>query len=137
MGHRLAAHTADVRVEAWAATREECLAEVVRGMVASFVEAPDEPASSHQPRDLHLDGDTDEALLVSLLDEVIYLLDTTGQVPVEVTVAPSASGVAVALGMADVRSLTQVGAVPKAVSWHGLHLGHDETGWSCSVTLDV
>jgi SHS2 domain-containing protein len=35
-GHRTVPHTADLRIEAWAATREECLAEAVRGLVGSF-----------------------------------------------------------------------------------------------------
>jgi SHS2 domain-containing protein len=29
-------HTADLRIEAWAPTREECLAEAVRSLVDSF-----------------------------------------------------------------------------------------------------
>lgn len=131
------AHTADVRVEAWARTREECLAEAVQGVVASFVEVVGEPSPGGERRDLRLESGTDEDLLVELLDEVIYLLDTTGRVPVDVNVTLSDGGVTVALVMADVRSLRQVGAVPKAASWHELRFGHDEGGWSCSVTLDV
>lgn len=39
-GHRSVPHTGDLRVEAWAPTREECIAEAVRGMVASFADLP-------------------------------------------------------------------------------------------------
>jgi SHS2 domain-containing protein len=35
-GHRTVPHAADLRIEAWAATREECMAEAVRGLVGSF-----------------------------------------------------------------------------------------------------
>ena len=43
-GHRTVPHTADLRIEAWAPTREECLAEAVRGLVDSFaVVAPQPP----------------------------------------------------------------------------------------------
>jgi Archease protein family (MTH1598/TM1083) len=35
-GHRSVPHAADPRVEAWAPTREECLAEAARGLVDSF-----------------------------------------------------------------------------------------------------
>ena len=35
-GHRTVPHTADLRVEAWAPTREACLAEAVRGLVDRF-----------------------------------------------------------------------------------------------------
>jgi SHS2 domain-containing protein len=35
-GHRKALHPADLRIEAWGPTREECIAEAVRGLVDSF-----------------------------------------------------------------------------------------------------
>ena len=35
-GHRTVPHTADLRIEAWAVTCEECLAEALRGLVGSF-----------------------------------------------------------------------------------------------------
>jgi SHS2 domain-containing protein len=37
----------------------------------------------------------------------------------------------------DAASLPLVGAVPKGVSLHELHLASGSAGWSCSVTLDV
>ena len=38
-GPRTVPHTGVLRIEEWAATREECLAEVVRGLVGSFAVA--------------------------------------------------------------------------------------------------
>ena len=35
-GHRKVLHPADLRIEAWGPTREECIAEAVRGLVGSF-----------------------------------------------------------------------------------------------------
>lgn len=37
-GHRLVPHTADVRIEAWGTTWENCLVEAVLGMVDSFAD---------------------------------------------------------------------------------------------------
>jgi protein archease len=34
--HRKALHPADLHIEAWGPTREECIAEAARGMVDSF-----------------------------------------------------------------------------------------------------
>ncbi len=34
--HRKALHPADLHIEAWGPTREECIAEAARGMVGSF-----------------------------------------------------------------------------------------------------
>jgi hypothetical protein len=39
--------------------------------------------------------------------------------------------------MADADSLRPIGAVPKAVSLHELHIVGNADGWSCAVTLDV
>ena len=136
-GHCEIPHTADIRVEAWAPTREECLAEAVTGLVASFVELPQSPpvATISVP----LRGDTDEDLLLSLLEEVIYRLDTDGQVPVTVTVRPlpEPPGLEACLGLLDLTAGAVVGAAPKAITLHGLQFASNPDGWRCAVTVDV
>jgi SHS2 domain-containing protein len=134
-GHRIVSHTADMRVEAWAPTREECIAEAVTGAVASFVDTSAAPVPCPRVRVLEASGD--ENLLVAVLDEVVYLLDTTGEVPVTVDVEPGERGVLVRFGMVGADDLPQVGAVPKAVSLHEIRLEIAAGGWECSVTLDV
>ncbi|HEV8559398.1 MAG TPA: archease [Actinophytocola sp.] len=37
-GHRAVPHTADIRIEAWAPTREACLGEAVAALVESFAD---------------------------------------------------------------------------------------------------
>ncbi len=124
-------------MEAWAPTREECLAEAVTGLVASFVELPNlAPVATIS---VPLLGNTDEDLLLNLLDEVIYRLDTEGQVPVTVTVQPlpEPPGIQARLGLLDVTAGTVVGAAPKAATLHGLEFGPGPDGWRCVVTVDV
>ncbi|GAA2430378.1 archease [Streptomyces macrosporus] len=134
-GHRGVPHTADVRVEAWAPTREECLAQAVRGACASFLDLTD--AVPVRRRDVEVRADTDEDLLVALLDEVVYRLDTDGEVPVGVDLEPVPGGLRAGLRMADADALPVTGAAPKAVTLHGLRLAEGPDGWTCSVTLDV
>lgn len=134
-GHRVLPHTADIRVEAWAPTREGCVAEAVRGTVETFVDLHD--AVPETVRRSRLVAATDEDLLVAALDEVVYLMDTTGELPVDTELAPTEDGAEVRFAMVASDRLVQVGAVPKAVSLHGLRLTRDAEGWSCSVTLDV
>jgi SHS2 domain-containing protein len=134
-GHRTVAHTADLRVEAWAPSRELCIAEAVLGIVAAFVDTSSARAVSARRR--RLDGGSDEDLLVAVLNEVIYLMDSTQEIPVDLDVTPRGDAVDVWFAMTDAGELTQVGAVPKGVSLHELRFGHDRRGWSCSVTLDV
>ena len=136
-GHRTVPHTADLRIEAWAATREECLAEAVRGLVGSFAAVP-----RGQPcrRDsCAMTARSDEDLLVAVVDEVIYRLDADGQIPVSVTVrrAPD-GGVVVFFALVPVAEAKITGAAPKAASLHDLRCAPDAAGrWSCAVTVDV
>jgi SHS2 domain-containing protein len=134
-GHRTVPHTADVRIEAWGATREECIAEAVLGMVESFADmSGSEPTTDREDT---VTGTSDEELLTALLDEVIYRLDTEGEIPVAVQVRLAPEGLHARFTMTDVGSVQSVGAVPKAVSLHELAVTRGPEGWSCSVTVDV
>ena len=74
--HRSIPHTADLRIEAWGPTREECIAEAVRGLVESFaVVAGRQP---HGRAWRHVTARSDEDLLVALIDEVIYRVHVHG-----------------------------------------------------------
>lgn len=134
-GYRAVPHTADLRVEAWAPTREECIAQAALGAVGSFIDTS--AAHPVRTRTCRLTAHSDEDLLVAVLDELIYLLDTNGEVPVDVELEPGDGDVDVRFAMVDVAALPQVGAVPKAVSLHEIRLETGPSGWRCSVTLDV
>ena len=134
-GHRSVPHTADLRIEAWAPTRNGCIREAVLGTVESFLDT-----SSARPNHTlvrRLTADRDDDLLVAVLDEVVYLLDTAGDAPVDVDVNDLDGDVGVTFAMVDAGTLPQIGAVPKAVSLNELRLAREPTGWRCSVTLDV
>ncbi len=136
-GHRTVPHTADLRIEAWAPTREECLAEAVRGLVDSFAVVAGRAPSGQARR--HLTARLDEDLLVAVIDEVIYRLDADGQIPVSVDVrrAPD-GGVIVVFALVPVAEAEITGAAPKAASLNDLRCAPDAAGrWSCAVTVDV
>jgi SHS2 domain-containing protein len=122
-------------MEAWAPTREECMAQAVRGVCASFLDLTG--VIGGRRRDVVVRADRDEDVLVALLDEVVYRLDTDGEVPVDVELAPDDGGVRGVLWMADAGSLPVTGAPPKAVTLHELAMTRSPDGWTCSVTLDV
>ncbi|MFB8776766.1 archease [Streptomyces broussonetiae] len=137
-GHRALPHTADVRIEAWGASRERCLAEAVVGMVECFADVADVRPSSVER--LRPTGPGDAELLAGLLDEVIYRMEVYGQVTVDVAaghVGGPGGGLEVRLAVAGVSDVEITGAVPKAVSWHELRMGPDPYGWSCAVTIDA
>ena len=103
------------------------------------VESLLDTSSSHPQRTCQrrLTGDSDDDLLVAALEEVIYLLDTAGEAPVDLTLTVTDGGVDVDFAMVDASTLTQVGAVPKALSLNELRFSHGQEGWRCAVTPDV
>jgi SHS2 domain-containing protein len=134
-GHRTVPHTADVRIEAWAPTREDCLAEAVSGLVATFADVT--AATPGEAITTEVTADSDPDLLVAVLDEVIYLLDTRGAVPCHTDLTPGPTGVEIRLHLVPVAGVELVGAAPKAVTLHDLRFEHADGGWRCGVTVDV
>ncbi|RSN69290.1 archease [Actinomadura sp. WAC 06369] len=137
-GHRGVPHTADLRIEAWAPSREACIAEAVAALVESFADT----SGVRRARTVGWDvpPGPDEDLLVAVLDEVIFRLEVEGDIVLGAGFGPAdGGGLAARLTVGDVVEATAVGAVPKAVSLHGLRFGADpDSGvWSCAVTVDV
>lgn len=135
MGHRTVPHTADIRIEAWAPTREQCIAEAVVATVESFADTEgSEPVGTTE---VLIDPGTDEDILLDVLNEVIYQMDTSGQVPLRADVEALPSGLRVRFAMTSADRVEPVGATPKAVSLHGLRFTAEGGQWSCAVILDV
>ena len=134
-GHRSVPHTADARIEAWAPTRERCVAEAVAAMVDGFADLSGAPPAGTV--EFRVGPSADADLLVSTLDRVILLMDTEGQLPAEADVRAADGGLDVHLRMAGPDRIETFGAVPKAVSLHELRFDGGALGWSCAVTLDV
>ena len=135
-GHRLMPHTADVIVEAWGPTRDACLRQAVLGFVGMFADVGDAKASDRVP--LSFPPDSGEDLVVVLLEEVLYLLDAEDRVPVDVTISATADGgLEGVFHVVPATAVGQHGAVPKAVTRHGLQLCQHADAWSCRATVDV
>ena len=134
-GHRTVPHTADLRVEAWAPTREGCIAQAVLGtvdelprhLVGASRAQPPVPADRAQRRG-PAGGGARRGGLPPGHDQ---------EAPLDVELEPDDGGVDVRFAMCDATALPQTGAVPKAVSLHELYFAPGPGGWRCSVTLDV
>ncbi len=135
-GHRTRDHTADVIVEAWGPTRGACLEEAVLGLVRSFADVAGGVPTRRLP--LALDAEPDEEVLVDLLDEVVYRLDATAEVPAAIGLHDEPGGGVT--GWVDVVAAGDVevtGALPKGVSRSGLRLADEDGSWRCRVEVDV
>ena len=136
-GHRSVPHTADLRIEAWGRTREECIAEAVRGLVDSFAGTG---GTAHRHATGHrLEAGSDADLLAAAVGEVIGRLDADGMIPAEAEVSRAAGGgIDLMLRVVDAAAAQITGAAPKAASLSGLTCAPDASGrWPGAVTIDV
>jgi SHS2 domain-containing protein len=132
----LRAHTADVAVEASAATLSGVFASVADGLAAAHVETVPDLGERFE---LELEAESREALLFDYLDRLIYERDVRDVLPVdnhaEVThadegwqLAGSARGVPVSA--IDAREV-------KAVTYSEMALEETPDGWRAYVVFDV
>lgn len=134
-GHRFQPHTADIRIQAWAPSPEQCVTEAVTAMVESFVHVP--PGVPTQPAELEVPTGPADQMLVAALDEVIYTMDTSGRIPASAQTTATDHGMRIRLDLAEPDRLELIGPVPKGVTLHALEFSRTERGWSCQVVLDV
>lgn len=135
-GHRLVPHTADCIIEAWAPDRVSCLVEALTALVEEFAEVPDAPAVRLLP--LRTESIGAEDALVSLLEEVVYVVDAFSLVPVRFHLAETEDGgVTGDMEVVPVGEARICGPVPKGVSFHELSVAGDQDGWRCRVLVDV
>jgi SHS2 domain-containing protein len=128
-------HRTQVAVEAWADSREECLAEAVHALVESFADfgevVPDDSVA------FAVVDECDEELLLSVLDEAIYQVRAYGRVTVDVSVdertGATRGQVEVRLATISLERVDQVGTVPEAVSVNGLRFGQEAGMWRAHV----
>jgi SHS2 domain-containing protein len=135
-GHRVVPHTADLIIEAWASSRLECLEEAARALVHAFARLPEGVVTELVPVEFERNGD--EGLLVSLLEEVIYVVDVLEGIPANVVLDETEDGgVTGFMEVAPLEAVETHGAPPKGVSLSDLSFSHDGEQWRCRATIDV
>lgn len=137
-GHRTLPYATDRRVEAWAPTREECVAEAVLGLVESFADTSRSRATGTFP--FQVGGASDEDLLGAVVDEVLFLLDAAGEIPIDAEVEDVDGGLDVRLTLTDLLSVDLTGPVPGSGALQEISFGRGRDaagGWRCRMLLVV
>lgn len=138
-GHRARSHTADVILEAWGPDLASCCEEAVGALVATFVAAAEAGASWH--RRVHLapvPPGSEESLLLAVLEEVIFTLDTAEAVPVSAEVSAAGDGgLDMVMALVDRAGVEGTGAMPKAVSRSGLRVDVGPGRVGCTFLVDL
>ena len=135
-GHRTRPHTADVIIEAWAPTFEECLAEAVAALTDTY--ASSFHAGSVGRHTFRLTAFSREQALLAVLEEALYVLDARGAVVVAAHLeAGTGTSVSGWFDLARVDESRLVGSVPKGIALSGLRIQDTGRGRRCSATVDV
>lgn len=128
-------HAGDLRIEAWATTREACIAEAVDALVSSFV-GPARPMPSARSS-FEVTGETDAELLQAVLGKVIAGLLERHEVPITTTVSATEAGLEVSCHTVSAAAILPAGAIPKGVSPRNSSCQRLPSGWWCSIRIDV
>lgn len=129
-------HTADVILEAWGADFTACCEQAVAALVGIYADA--DAAKTVRTLSVNIEADTDEALLLDLLEEVIFILDTAGDIPVAAAVRTSdGGGFDVDLRLCALESIESTGSVPKAIARSELAIERTEDRVLCRFLVDV
>ncbi|HEU5083974.1 MAG TPA: archease [Acidimicrobiales bacterium] len=130
------AHTADVILEAFGPDLPACCEEAVAALVELFADAERAELVGSWAASIPAGGP--EEVLLALLEEVIFVLDTSDGVPVSARVQQRPDGgLDAVLALASPASVASTGAVPKAVSRSGLEVRTEPGRVGCSVLVDV
>jgi SHS2 domain-containing protein len=126
-----------VILEAWGPDLAACCEEAVAALASLYVDASCAEEVDRRSLQLSPPGRDDDVLL-EVLEEAIFTLDTAEGVPAraEVGVA-SDGGLDVALVLADPASVAATGAVPKAVSRSELTVTRRRGVVSCRFLVDL
>jgi SHS2 domain-containing protein len=129
-------HTADLFIEAWGGDFSACAEEAVAGLLDVCMSGTPE-STSNGPIVRMADGPIG-AVLEAILEEVVFVLDTSDAVPVDVRVATHPDGtVELNFGLAPRGSVHLTGAAPKAVVMLEAPTGAFADSARCRFIVDV
>jgi SHS2 domain-containing protein len=125
-----------VILEAWGPDLASCCEEAVAALAAVFVDTA--VAREVERHRIHLAPGPDDDLLLDLLEEVIFVLDTAEGVPIGAEIrAATGGGFDAEIVLAEPDSVVATGAAPKAVSRSELAVHAQPGGVRCRFLVDV
>jgi SHS2 domain-containing protein len=134
-GHLVRAHSSSTHVEAWAPSRSRCLEELVRAVVETFGQTRNAPPTRTMPFRVGATSDTE--LMLALLDDLYFLVDTDGFLVSDVSLHDDGSGnLDGTYSLAPVDDLVETMSVRKGTIRSGAKFAPDGLGWRARVVID-
>lgn len=134
-GHLLRAHTADVIAEAWGPDISSCIEEAVAALVSAYADVGQ--AIVEREAEFLVPHGSVDSMLLHALDDVLFTLDTSPEVPIGAVVRPVSGGYELTVQLAARNSVDATGAAPKAISRSGLEVECAPSIIRCSFLIDV
>ena len=136
-GYRLLEHTADMGIEAWGRDMPELFVQAAWALRSILF--GNCPACCRQQQSVRLQAADSQELLVSWLNEILFLWESCRLVPAAFTVnrleATALQAVVSGEGFAPGRHGLEHEV--KAVTYHQLQLGPESGGWHARLYVDV
>jgi SHS2 domain-containing protein len=130
-------HTADLGLRVRAGDQEGLLEEAGRGLFAMLVDNLDEVRPA-VPVEIELRGADPEYLLFDWLSELLAVFETRRLVLSRFVVRADRAGVrGTAWGEPLDAARHRLGHEVKAITYHGLKVEHDGSGWRAEVIVDI
>jgi SHS2 domain-containing protein len=135
-GYRLTPHTSEVGIAAWGDTLAEAFEEAARALVAITFDP--RTIRIRETRDVAVEADRPDRLLVRFLNELVYLIDAQRFVAARAHVEMTEGGLRARLRgrVADSYRPKRRGPQVKAVTYHGLEIDPGPQ-WRVRVVVDV
>lgn len=131
-GHR--ATVDGSRLQAWAPSRDECLAEAASALVEAFADTTSATATAEAQ--VWIEPADDDDQLARLLGEIIRRVTADAVLPVDVEVTePQGGGLDVRLWMAPLRDARLTGRLPGRVSLPEVSLRRRAGHWLATFTV--
>jgi SHS2 domain-containing protein len=134
-GHHVLTHAGDVTIEAWAPSRSGCLEELVRGVVETFADASNATATRELP--FQVGAARDEEVVLSVLDDVYFLLDSDGLVVVDIALNEEDGKLNGTYFVAPVDAVVHSGSAPRGILRSDVKFALDGQTWRGRVIVDV
>jgi protein archease len=128
---------ADVGVRAWGPRVEDAFAQAALGAFALLVDPTD--VRAREQREVRAQGDSDEALLVSFINECLYVHDIEGFVVRDIEVDALGAGIVHGVLSGEEFDATRhrAGTLVKAATFHAVRVMRESGRAEVSVVLDV
>ena len=112
-----------------------CFPACLQSTLESFIHLRDVVATGTSSTDLPRADDVE--LLISVLEEANFIVDTRGLIPTATSIRDQPDGLHVVFEVVPLGQVRSIGPAPKGIARHAIVLAKDGAEWSCQIVVHV